>query len=214
MDVNFIRQVLRDVLSSPQSAAPRTVRVEDIRHSSWVGNMLSTLGFLPQVQLAPPSPSLLSLRIVTVSPSNLFLPSFLPSSHLSSSPPLLSPPPLLSSTPLPSSSPPLLSSTPPPSSSPPLLSPPPLLSSPLLSSCPLLPSSPPLLSSLQGRVLYLPVDAIDLTLLQQAMHIVEGIELAVARSAIPVASTEEEDEDHMITDQSDPSSAEGYLPVI
>lgn len=63
-------------------------------------------------------------------------------------------------------------------------------------------------------MVYLPVDAIDLTLLQQAMHIVEGIELAVARSAIPVASTEEEDEDHMITDQSDPSSAEGYLPAM
>ena len=169
MDVNFIRQVLRDVLSSPQSAAPRTVRVEDIRHSSWVGNMLSILGFLPQVQLAPPSPfflSLLSLRGVKVSPT--FLSSFLPS-----------PPPLSSS----------------------------LLPSPLL------PSSP-LLSSPQGRVVYLPVDAIDLTLLQQAMHIVEGIELAVARSAIPVASTEEEDEDHMITDQSDPSSAEGYLPAM
>lgn len=63
-------------------------------------------------------------------------------------------------------------------------------------------------------MLYLPVDAIDPALLQQALHIVEGIELAVARSAIPVASTEEEDEDHMITDQSDPSSAEGYPPAV
>ena len=173
MDVNFIRQVLRDVLSSPQSAAPRTVRVEDIRHSSWVGNMLSILGFLPQVQLAPPFfLSLVFERCYSVSfPSTSYLSILLPS--FSSSPLLL----------------------------------PPLLSSPLLLSF-------PLLSSPQGRVVYLPVDAIDLTLLQQAMHIVEGIELAVARSAIPVASTEEEDEDHMITDQSDPSSAEGYLPAM
>lgn len=98
MDVNFIRQVLRDVLSSPQSAAPRTVRVEDIRHSSWVGNMLSILGFLPQVQLAPPFfLSLVFERCYSVSfPSTSYLSILLPSFLLL----LPSPPP---SSPFPSS---------------------------------------------------------------------------------------------------------------
>lgn len=49
MDVSFTRQVLHDVLSSPQNPTPRTIPVDAFRHSHWVGSMLSILGYLPQV---------------------------------------------------------------------------------------------------------------------------------------------------------------------